>query len=229
VPDHPWLWHQLGTVREALGDAAGAAAAYGRSAALAGRARDYALDPAAMARPNARLGRLALAAGDPAAATAHFARALAAQAQDREALHGIAEALTAAGRAAAAAPYLERLVRLAGEQDSLCAWLGECQAIAGDVQGAYDFLWDVLLRHPEFAQARRSLARLLLDAQAPAAALETLAPALDGTLDNALAPPPVYRLLAEAFAALGRHEDAEQARRLEAASEQMGAGQRPAG
>ncbi len=212
-PEHPWLWYQAGRLHELLGEPRHAREAYARSLALAGQAQEYALPPEAPATPARRLGRLALEASEPAAAIRAFEQALAWSPGDREALLGAAEAHLALGQPAAAAQRLERLLAATGPRDSLCAWLGECRIAAGDLQRAYDELWATLQEHPEFTQARLTLARLLHQAGEPAAALATLAPLLDG---EAPAPHAAYVLLAGLFDQLGRPEDAERARLLAA-------------
>jgi len=214
-PQHPWLWYQAGRLHELLGEPRRAREAYARSLVLAGRAGEYALPPASLAAPARRLGRLALEAGEPAAASQAFQQALVWSPGDREALLGAAEAQLAAGQPAEAAQRLERLLVATGPRDSLCAWLGECRIAAGDLQRAYDELWATLQEHPEFTQARLTLARLLHQAGEPQAALATLAPLLDS---EEPAPRPAYALLAALLDRLGRPEDAARARLLAASA-----------
>jgi tetratricopeptide (TPR) repeat protein len=220
-PDHPWLWYLAGRAYEAAGQAGDAAAAYQRSAGLHARAAEYALDPKVMVRPHARLGRLALAAGDVSGARAAFGAGLGVSATDGDALLGLAEAHSAAGDGAAAAAVLERYLGSHPEQDSVCAWLGTCRRAAGDAQGAYDYLWDVVARHADYARCRLALGQLLRDEGESQAALETLAPFLD-VLDGG-APAGAYALLAEVLDASGRPEDAAAARPLAAARQTVDA------
>ncbi|HEV7588970.1 MAG TPA: tetratricopeptide repeat protein [Longimicrobium sp.] len=96
------LEHSVAIAREELGDRAGAREAYGRALQ-----EDLAFYPA-----HVRLGKLALAAGDTAAAVAELALAAQAAPDDGAVAYDYAVVAAAAGRLADALPQLERSVAL---------------------------------------------------------------------------------------------------------------------
>jgi len=115
---------------------------------------------------------------------------------------------------------LDRFLAVHGPRDAVCAWRGELQRSSGDIQQAYDFLYDTLRDHPEFLQTRVTLASLLVDAGAANEALETLAP----VVDVPTAPVMMFEILARAFSSLGQVDAAVHARMLASARELEGGG-----
>ena len=162
------------------------------------------------------LGRLHLAADRPAPAIAALERALTLDSSNGQALHALGDALTRAGRTAEGQQRLEESVRRQAEaveeQRSLrTVAMLTVQAEIHMSKGEYEAAIDVFKEAIAVRRDRVSPLRLA-DALVGAKRLEDAAGLLQNSASSN-ARPDIYRRLADVYAALGRTEQSEAARR----------------
>jgi Flp pilus assembly protein TadD len=155
------LEHSVGTAREELGDPAAAREAYGRALQ-----EDLAFYPA-----HVRLGKLALASGDTAAAVAELALAAQVAPDDAAVAYEYAVVAAAAGRLPDAVPQLERSVALEPWFAAPHLLMGRIYDASGMRLEAIQHLNDFVSRAPrddpalEWARRRAAELQTTIDAE----------------------------------------------------------------
>jgi glycosyltransferase involved in cell wall biosynthesis/Tfp pilus assembly protein PilF len=158
-----------------------------------------------------RLAESAAERGDLAVAARTYASILSKAPDNAEALIGYASAMR--DRPAVVLQTLDRHIAAHGQTDTVSAWRGELLRTIGRVQEAYDYLDSVVRAHPEFREARMTLASLLDQEGAPAEAVHILSSMLDATDVPVL----VYEILGRALTRMGQSDAAMDALTIVAA------------
>jgi tetratricopeptide (TPR) repeat protein len=151
-------------------------------------------------------GEVALTQSDHERAAVWFSRSLALQATDAEALIGAARADLGLGRRREARKRAEEAVALHPESASALQCLGEVLASEGDVDQALSLLERAIARADKATSLVAARAKLLTAKGRAAEAVGELQSALQAGDDDGL-----WSSLADAFLALGRHDEAMQA------------------
>jgi tetratricopeptide (TPR) repeat protein len=151
-------------------------------------------------------GEVALTQADHERATVWFSRSLALQATDAEALIGAARADLGLGRRREARKRAEEAVALHPESAPALQCLGEVLAGEGDVDQALNLLERAIARADKPTSLVAARAKLLTAKGRAAEAVGELQGALQASDDDGL-----WSSLADAFLALGRHDEAMQA------------------
>lgn len=154
-----------------------------------------------------QLGQLELKEGNYRKAAGYLAQARALRPQDSAAALDHGQALERAGDLPAARDALEDSLRLTPGQFPARQLLGRIYLRLGDLKAALDQFEAALFLEPRSVEGRMDLARALLQGQRPADALAQLTPAAQ----LAPASAEVQELLAQAYAALGKHDLARKA------------------
>jgi Tfp pilus assembly protein PilF len=146
-PEAPWAWLWGGWVSERMVQIEQATDFYRRALELAPEDRDA----------RVAFARVQLRQRNPAAARSHFEWALARDAEDMEAMLGLAQCHIEGGRAAEALPLIERVLARAPTSNLAMALRGRAAMDAGDAAGAERWLRDAVRAEPGDAEALHHL------------------------------------------------------------------------
>ena len=155
----------------------------------------------------AQLGHLEFSAGNYKEAAEYFRRARKFRPDDAGIALDYARALKMNHDANGARNVLQASLRANPHQFAARLLLGQIYFRLGDADAATDQLESAALLQPENVEARTSLAKVLLTQKKFADAVELLEPLAQSSPNEA----DVFALLAQAYAGVGRREDARRA------------------
>ena len=154
-----------------------------------------------------QLGRLEMSSGNYAKAAGYLRRAHEARPDDANAAVEYGRALELSGDLPGARDALQASLKLNPNQFAARLSLGRVYLSLGDAKAAEDQLEAAVLSQPGNAEAQIGLAKALLRQKKYADAMELLEPIANSSNND----PEIFQLLSEAYAGLGRRQDAERA------------------
>jgi tetratricopeptide (TPR) repeat protein len=154
-----------------------------------------------------QLGRLEMSSGNYTKAADYLRRAHEARPDDAAATFEYGRALELSGDLPGARDALQASLKLNPNQFAARLSLGRVYLSLGDAKAAEDQLEAAVLSQPGSAEAQIGLAKALIQQRKFADAVELLETIADSSKND----PEVFQLLSEAYAGLGRREDAERA------------------
>jgi arylsulfatase A-like enzyme/Flp pilus assembly protein TadD len=154
-----------------------------------------------------QLGRLEMTSGNYAKAAGYLRRAHEARPEDAAAAFEYGRALELSGDLPGARDALQASLKLNPNQFATRLSLGRVYLSLGDAKAAEDQLEAAVLSQPGSVEAQTGLAKALLRQKKFADAVELLETIADSSNSDA----EIFQLLSEAYAGLGRRQDAERA------------------
>jgi choline-sulfatase len=154
-----------------------------------------------------QLGRLEMTSGNYAKAAGYLRRAHEARPEDAAATFEYGRALELSGDLPGARDALQASLKLNPNQFAARLSLGRVYLSLGDAKAAEDQLEAAVLSQPGSAEAQSGLAKALIRQKKFADAVELLETIASSSNND----PAMFQLLSEAYAGLGRREDAERA------------------
>lgn len=154
-----------------------------------------------------QLGRLEMTSGNYAKAAGYLRRAHEARPEDAAAAFEYGRALELSGDMPGARDALQASLKLNPNQFAARLSLGRVYLSLGDAKAAEDQLEAAVLSQPGSAEAQTGLAKALLRQKKFADAVELLETIADSSKNDL----ETFQLLSEAYAGLGRRQDAERA------------------
>jgi arylsulfatase A-like enzyme/Flp pilus assembly protein TadD len=154
-----------------------------------------------------QLGRLEMTSGNYAKAAGYLRRAHEARPEDAAAAFEYGRALELSGDLPGARDALQASLKLNPSQFAARLSLGRVYLSLGDAKAAEDQLEAAVLSQPGSAKAQTGLAKALIRQKKFADAVELL----ETIADSSNSDPEIFQLLSEAYAGLGRRQDAERA------------------